>query len=31
MSHVAQIARVTAKQYCHEVGPWTQYLSVLKS
>jgi DinB superfamily len=30
MSHVAQIARVTAKQYCHEVGPWKQYLSVLK-
>ena len=31
MTHVAQIARVTAKQYCHEVGPWKQYLSVLKS
>ncbi len=30
MSHVAQIARVTAKQYCHEVGPWKQYLSVLQ-
>jgi DinB superfamily len=30
MSHVAQIARVSAKQYCHEVGPWKQYLSVLK-
>jgi len=31
MSHVAQIARVTAKQYCHEVGPWKQYLSIMKS
>jgi hypothetical protein len=31
MTHVSQIARVTAKQYLHEVGPWTQYLSILKS
>ncbi len=31
MSHIAQIARVTAKQYCHEVGPWKQYLSIMKS
>ena len=31
MSHIAQVARVTAKQYCHEVGPWKPYLSVLKS
>ena len=30
MTHVAQIARVTAKQYCLEVGPWKQYLSVLQ-
>ena len=30
MSHVAQIARVTAKQYCQEVGPWKQYLTVLQ-
>ena len=29
-SHVAQIARITAKQYCHEVGPWQQYMSILK-
>jgi hypothetical protein len=31
MSHIAQIARVTAKQYCLEVGPWQAYMSVLKS
>ena len=30
LGHVSQIARVTAKQYCHEVGPWTQYLTILK-
>jgi hypothetical protein len=29
LGHVSQIARVTAKQYCHEVGPWTQYLTIL--
>jgi hypothetical protein len=31
MTHIAQIARVTAKQYCQEVGPWARYLSVLTS
>lgn len=31
MSHITQIARITAKQYGHEVGPWKAYLSVLKS
>jgi hypothetical protein len=31
MSHLSQVARVTAKQYCHEVGPWRQYMSILKS
>ncbi len=31
MTHISQIARVTAKQYLHEVGPWTQHLSILKS
>jgi hypothetical protein len=31
MAHLSQIARVAAKQYCHEVGPWCQYLSILKS
>lgn len=29
MDHVVQIARVMAKQYTNEVGPWTEYLSVL--
>ncbi len=31
LSHISQIARVTAKQYSHEVGPWYQYTSILKS
>ena len=31
LSHVSQIARVTAKQYSQEVGPWRAYLSILKS
>ncbi len=30
LGHVSQIARVTAKQYSHEVGPWTEYLTILK-
>jgi DinB superfamily len=29
LGHVAQIARVMAKQYREEVGPWQQYLPVL--
>jgi hypothetical protein len=29
MSHVAQIARVMAKRYGPDAGPWKQYLSVL--
>ena len=29
LGHIAQIARVLAKQYKHEVGPWVQYISVL--
>ena len=29
LGHVAQIARVMAKQYRDEVGPWVQYLPVL--
>ncbi len=31
LSHVSQIARVAAKQYSHEVGPWYAYMSILKS
>jgi DinB superfamily len=30
LSHLSQIARVTAKQYSLEVGPWRQYMSILK-
>jgi hypothetical protein len=29
LGHVAQIARVMAKQYREEVGPWMEYLPVL--
>jgi hypothetical protein len=29
LNHIAQIARVMAKQYKTEVGPWVEYLSVL--
>lgn len=30
LSHIAQISRVMAKQYKEEVGPWQEYLSILK-
>ena len=30
MTHIAQIARVMAKRYGAEVGPWTAYLSILR-
>lgn len=30
LGHIAQISRVMAKQYTDEVGPWRDYLSVLK-
>ena len=29
LGHIAQIARVMAKQYTSEVGPWREYLPVL--
>jgi hypothetical protein len=29
LGHLAQVARVMAKQYREEVGPWVQYLPVL--
>jgi hypothetical protein len=29
LGHVAQVARVMAKQYLDEVGPWVQFLPVL--
>ena len=31
LSHVAQIARVMARQYTAAVGPWTRYLSLLRN
>lgn len=30
MGHLAQIARVMARQYADEVGPWSEYMSVLR-
>jgi DinB superfamily len=30
LSHLAQIARVMAKRYQADAGPWTAYLSILK-
>ena len=30
LDHISQIARVMAKQYLNEVGPWVSYLSILK-
>ena len=29
LGHIAQIARVMAKQFKDEVGPWVEYMSVL--
>lgn len=31
LNHLAQISRVMAKQYKNEVGPWIEYLRILKS
>ena len=30
LTHIHQVSRVMAKQYEHEVGPWKQFLGVLK-
>lgn len=30
LGHLAQIARTMAKQYSAEVGPWSEYLSILR-
>ena len=30
LGHLSQIVRVMAKQYGSEVGPWTEFLSILK-
>jgi hypothetical protein len=29
LSHLGQIARVMAKQYREEVGPWREYLPIM--
>nr|WP_299344863.1 DinB family protein [Allomuricauda sp.] len=29
LGHIVQISRVLAKQYVDEVGPWTEYLTIL--
>jgi uncharacterized damage-inducible protein DinB len=31
LNHIGQIVRVMAKQYSQEVGPWKEYLGILKS
>ena len=31
LGHIAQISRVLAKQYKDQVGPWTQYISILNT
>jgi hypothetical protein len=31
LNHIGQMARVMAKQYASEVGPWTEFLRILKS
>lgn len=30
LGHISQVARVLAKQYKNEVGPWTAYISILQ-
>jgi len=30
LTHIAQIVRVMAKRYSKDVGPWVEYLSILK-
>ena len=30
LSHIVQVSRVMAKRYRDEVGPWAEYLSVMK-
>jgi hypothetical protein len=30
LGHIVQVSRVMAKRYREEVGPWTEYLSVMK-
>ena len=30
LGHIAQIARVMAKQYSSEIGPWHEYMGIMK-
>ena len=30
LGHISQIVRAMAKQYTEAVGPWEQYLSILR-
>jgi len=30
LAHILQVSRVMARRYQHEVGPWAEYLSVMK-
>ena len=30
LAHILQVSRVMAKRYKQEVGPWAEYLSVMK-
>lgn len=30
LSHIVEISRTMAKQYKDEIGPWKEYLSVMK-
>jgi hypothetical protein len=30
LAHILQVSRVMARSYRHEVGPWAEYLSVMK-
>ena len=31
LDHISQISRVMAKQYAGHVGPWIEYLKILRS
>ena len=31
LGHITQISRVMAKQYKDEIGPWTKYLTIVKT
>src|SRR5262249_47273200 len=31
LAHINQVTRVMAKRYLHEVGPWREYITILKN